>query len=83
MQFVLLCPPFYAICPPFQEAPSGNPRLHYLIKNVFENSYEIGNFNSKFENEKLKYFHLILFIYLFNQKNTPHIRQRSLVNRGS
>jgi hypothetical protein len=24
---VLLCPLFYAICPPFQEAPSGNPTL--------------------------------------------------------
>jgi hypothetical protein len=23
--FVLLFTPFYAICPPFQEAPSGNP----------------------------------------------------------
>jgi hypothetical protein len=26
---------------------------------------------------------LVLFIYLFNQNNTPHIRQRGLVNRGS
>jgi hypothetical protein len=27
--FVLLFTPFYAICPPFQEAPSGNPKLDY------------------------------------------------------
>jgi hypothetical protein len=33
---VLLCPPFYVICPPFQEAPSGNPRL--------ECSYVSGDF---------------------------------------
>jgi hypothetical protein len=25
--FVLLFTPFYAICSPFQEAPSGNPKL--------------------------------------------------------
>ncbi len=28
--FVLLFTPFYAICPPFQKAPSGNPTLQWF-----------------------------------------------------
>jgi hypothetical protein len=29
---VLLCPLFYAICPPFLEALSGNPKLSIVLK---------------------------------------------------
>jgi hypothetical protein len=33
--------------------------------------------------DHLHFSFIYLFIYLFNQNNTPHIRQRGLVNRGS
>jgi hypothetical protein len=42
---VLLCPPFYANCPPFQEAPSGNPSLDfaYFWPTMVENKIKSGS----------------------------------------
>jgi hypothetical protein len=56
--FVLLFTPFYAICPPFQEAPSGDPNLQsWTVKNLhefpvstFRNIKNIFNFH-QFENK--------------------------------
>jgi hypothetical protein len=58
--FVLLFTPFYAICPPFQEGPSGNPTLECAMLVFF---VKPGKFCLPGKEFYLNYFIILFLLY--------------------